>query len=57
MSKIPYKGVEQKRGEGKKILKRGGGKLGQREGGWNPLTNYDDTLDDTLLTNYDVPHL
>ena len=33
LSKIPYKGVEQKRGEGKKIKKKGGGgKLGQGMG-------------------------
>ena len=31
--------MEQKRGEGKQILKREGGKLGLR-GAWNPLTNY-----------------
>ena len=46
MPKIPQKGVEQKRGEGKNIFERGG-KLGQevgalkRGGGWNPFRNYD----------------
>ena len=45
LSKIPQKGVEQKRGEGNKYLKSGG-KLGQgvgaiKRGGWNSLTNYD----------------
>ena len=47
MPKIPQKGVEQKRGEGKNIFERGG-KLGQEVGalkrgggGWNPFRNYD----------------
>ena len=48
MSKIPEKGVEQKRQMGTQRFKKGGGKLGQeiatlkmgRGGSWNPLTNY-----------------
>ena len=45
--KIPWKGVEQKRGEGKQRFKKrgGGGQAGSRggchkRGAWNPLTNY-----------------
>ena len=44
VSKIPSKGVEQKREEGKQRFKKRG-ELGQgvgalKEGGWKPLTNY-----------------
>ena len=45
--KIPWTGVEQKRGEGKQRFKKRGGQAGSRGGclkkvgeGWNPLTNY-----------------
>ena len=44
LCKIPLKGVEQKRGEGKQRFKKGG-QAGSRggylkKGGWNTLTNY-----------------
>ena len=44
LSKIPYKGVEQKRGDGNKDFKKWGqtGSTGGylKKGGWTPLTNY-----------------
>ena len=44
LSEIPYKGVEKKKEEGNKNLKRGGqsGSRGGclKKGGWNPLNNY-----------------
>ena len=43
--------MEQKRGEGKQILKSGqagsrGGSLKKGGGDWNPLTNYDERVED-----------